>query len=135
MLWFCLVDVWSLVVHFANTPSQLFWEGKLGEPKEEIWNLNGFDYMYLSELKVPYFEHSSSISIKVISMGTTGCRGNTAQALAWWRHPAVSNEALDKLHQVMRPASYRRIGMVIRTTSNLHAFLVVVDYLLAQKLR
>ncbi len=28
---------------------------KLGEPKEEIGNLNGYDYMYLSGLKVPYF--------------------------------------------------------------------------------
>jgi hypothetical protein len=25
-------------------PSQLFSEGKLGEPKEEIRNLNGFEY-------------------------------------------------------------------------------------------
>jgi hypothetical protein len=43
------------VVHFANTPSQRFLEGILGEPKEEIRNLNGFEYMYLSGLKVPYF--------------------------------------------------------------------------------
>ena len=28
---------------------------KIGKPKEEIENLNGFDYMYLSDLKVPYF--------------------------------------------------------------------------------
>jgi hypothetical protein len=28
---------------------------KLGEPKEEIGNLSGYDYMYLSGLKVPYF--------------------------------------------------------------------------------
>jgi hypothetical protein len=27
---------------------------KLGKPKEEIGNLNGYDYMYLSRLKVPY---------------------------------------------------------------------------------
>ncbi len=52
---FCLVDVWVFVVYFANAPSQLFWEGKLGKPKEEIGNLNGFEYMYLSDLKVPYF--------------------------------------------------------------------------------
>jgi hypothetical protein len=25
-----------------------------GEPKEEIGNLNGFEYMYLSDLKVQY---------------------------------------------------------------------------------
>ncbi len=44
---FCLVDVLALVVYFANTPSQIFWEGKLGKPREEIKNLNGFEYMYL----------------------------------------------------------------------------------------
>jgi hypothetical protein len=27
---------------------------KIGEPKEEIGNLNGFEYIYLSDLKVPY---------------------------------------------------------------------------------
>jgi hypothetical protein len=39
-------------------------EGKIGD-------LNGFEYMYLSDLKVPYFYCLSSISIKIISMGTT----------------------------------------------------------------
>jgi hypothetical protein len=28
---------------------------KIGKPKEEIRNLNGFEYMYLSDLKVPHF--------------------------------------------------------------------------------
>jgi hypothetical protein len=28
---------------------------KLGKPKEEIGNLNGFEYMHLSGLKVTYF--------------------------------------------------------------------------------
>jgi hypothetical protein len=28
---------------------------KIGKPKEEIENVNGFEYMYLSDLKVPYF--------------------------------------------------------------------------------
>jgi hypothetical protein len=55
MLRFCLVDVLLLAVYFANAPSKLFSEGKLGKPKEEIGNLNGFEYMYLSGLKVPYF--------------------------------------------------------------------------------
>ncbi len=45
MLRFCLVDVQSSAVYFANAPSKLFSEGKLGEPKEEIQNLNGFEYM------------------------------------------------------------------------------------------
>jgi hypothetical protein len=35
-------------------------------------NLNGFEYIYLSNLKVPYILYLSSVSIKVISMGTTG---------------------------------------------------------------
>jgi hypothetical protein len=52
---FCLIDVQLLAVYFPNAPSQLFQEGKLGKPKEEIGNLNEFEYMYLSELKVPYF--------------------------------------------------------------------------------
>jgi hypothetical protein len=71
MLRFCLVDVRLLAFYFANAPSQLFCEGKLGKPKEEIGNLNGFDCMYLSGLKVSYFEYSSSVSIKSYSMGTT----------------------------------------------------------------
>ncbi len=54
MLWFYLVNVQSSVVYFANAPSQLFWEDNLGKSKEEIGNLNGFDYTYLSGLKVPY---------------------------------------------------------------------------------
>ncbi len=54
MIQFCLVNVQSAAVYFANAPSKLFSEGKLGEPKEEIGNLNGFEYMYLSGLKVPY---------------------------------------------------------------------------------
>ncbi len=28
---------------------------KIGMPKQEIGNLNGFECMYLSDLKVPYF--------------------------------------------------------------------------------
>jgi hypothetical protein len=28
---------------------------KTVKPKEEIGNLNGFEYMYLSDLEVPYF--------------------------------------------------------------------------------
>jgi hypothetical protein len=52
----------------------------LGKPKEEIGNLNGFEYMYLSGLKIPYFLYSSSVSITVISMGMTvsaqGAGGN-----------------------------------------------------------
>jgi hypothetical protein len=54
MLQFCLVDVQASAVYFAYAPSQSSWEGILGKPKEEIGNLNGFECMYLSGLKVPY---------------------------------------------------------------------------------
>jgi hypothetical protein len=63
-----------------------------------------------------------------------GRRGNTAQALAQWQHPAASCEALDVLHWAMRPASHCRIRMVIEVASNLPAFFIVTDYLLAHKL-
>ncbi len=52
---FCLINVWALAVYFANAPSQLFWEGKLGKPKEEIGYLNGFEYTHFCDLKMPYF--------------------------------------------------------------------------------
>ena len=44
-----------------------------------------------------------------------GRRGDTAQALARWRHPVASSEALDvlQLHRAMRLASYRCIAMAI----------------------
>ena len=43
-----------------------------------------------------------------------GCRGNAVQALAQWQHPLASSKARDVLHWMMRPASYRRIRMVIK---------------------
>ena len=58
-----------------------------------------------------------------------GRRGNTAQALAQWRHPVASNEALDMLYRVMRPASYRCIAMAIEIAIDLPAFFVAVDLL------
>ncbi len=51
---FCLVNNQASAVYLANAPSQFSWEGILGKPKEEIRNLNGFESMYLSNLKVPY---------------------------------------------------------------------------------
>jgi hypothetical protein len=53
-----------------------------------------------------------------------GRRGNTAQALAQWRHPVASNEALDVLYRAMRPASYRCIVMAIEIAIDLPAFFV-----------
>jgi hypothetical protein len=59
-----------------------------------------------------------------------GCRGNTAQALAQWRHPVALSEALDVLYQAMRPVLYRRIRMAIEIASDSPAFFVVVDLFL-----
>jgi hypothetical protein len=61
--------------------------------------------------------------------------GNTVQALARWRHSVASSVAQDVLHWAMRPASYRRIRMVIKITSTFPAFFVVVDSVVANNLR
>jgi hypothetical protein len=61
--------------------------------------------------------------------------GDTAQALAQWRHPVASSEAWDVLHWVMRPALYHRIWMVIKITSTFPAFFVVVNSIVANNLR
>jgi hypothetical protein len=50
-------------------------------------------------------------STKIVNNG--GCLGNVMQALARWRHPLASSEALVVLHRTMRPASHRRIRMVV----------------------
>jgi hypothetical protein len=44
---------------------------KIGKPWKDIVNLNGFEYMYLNGLKIPYFSTYPPLSTKVISMGTT----------------------------------------------------------------
>jgi hypothetical protein len=58
-----------------------------------------------------------------------GRRGDMAQALTRWSHPVASNEALDMLYWVMRPALYRCIAMAIEIAINLPAFSVAVDSL------
>jgi hypothetical protein len=45
-----------------------------------------------------------------------------AQALAQWRHPVASSEALDVLYWVMHPTSHRRIPMVIEIASDSPSF-------------
>jgi hypothetical protein len=60
-----------------------------------------------------------------------GRRGNTAQALARWRHPVALIEAPDVLHWVLCPASYRCITMVIEIVVDLPAFFVSSISLLA----
>jgi hypothetical protein len=58
-----------------------------------------------------------------------GRRGDTAQALAQWRHPVASSEALDVLHRAMHLASYRCIAMAIEIAIDSSAFFVAVDSL------
>jgi len=60
-----------------------------------------------------------------------GSRGDTAQALARWRHPVASSEALDVLHREMRPALHRCIRMIIEIVVDLPAFFVASILLLA----
>jgi hypothetical protein len=60
-----------------------------------------------------------------------GRRGNTAQALARWRHPVASSEALDVLYRAMCPASYRCIVMAIEIVVDLPALIVSSISLLA----
>jgi hypothetical protein len=57
--------------------------------------------------------------------------GNTAQALARWRHPVASSESLDVLYQAMCPASYRRVCMAIKIARDSTTLFVVVDSLLS----
>jgi len=49
--------------------------------------------------------------------------GNTAQALAKWRHPVACSEALDVIHPAMCPASYHCIAMAIKIGAELPGFL------------
>jgi hypothetical protein len=52
-------------------------------------------------------------------------QGNTAQALAQWRHPVASSEVLDVLYWSMHPALYRCIAMAIEIASKLPSFLLL----------
>ena len=57
-----------------------------------------------------------------------GRRGDAMQALARWRHPLASSEALVVLHWAMRPASHRRIRMVVKIVVDLPAFFCCIDF-------
>jgi hypothetical protein len=61
--------------HFCYPSLLAILRKKIGKPRKEIGNLNGFEYRYLSGPKVPYFSAYPPISIKVISMGTTWPQG------------------------------------------------------------
>ncbi len=64
-----------------------------------------------------------------------GHQGNTARALARWRHLVALHEATDALHWAMRVAPYRPSGMVIEIVVNLPAFFVIVDSVVAHNHR
>jgi hypothetical protein len=53
-LQFYLFDVLSRW-HICHCSLSAILRKKIGRPKEEIGNLNGFEYTYLNDLKVPYF--------------------------------------------------------------------------------
>jgi hypothetical protein len=61
----------------------------------------------------------------IVNLG--GRQGNTARALARWRHLVASHEATDALHQAMRIAPYCPGGMAIEIIVNLPAFFVIID--------
>jgi hypothetical protein len=61
------------------------------------------------------------VSFKIVDQG--GCQGNTARALARWRHLVALHEATDVLHQAMHPVLYCRIRMAIKIASNLPALI------------
>jgi hypothetical protein len=68
-------------------------------------------------------------STKIIDHG--GRRGNVMQALARWRHPVASSEALDVLHRAIGLASYRCIRMAIEIVIDLPECFVALISLLA----
>ena len=61
-------------------------------------------------------------SAEIVDHG--GRRGDAMRALAQWRHPVASTEALDVLHWVMHPALYRCIAMAIEIGNNFPSFFV-----------
>ena len=64
-------------------------------------------------------------STEIVDHG--GRRGNAMRALARWQHPLASSEALVVLHRAMRPASYRRIRMVVEIVVNLPISLLAIN--------
>jgi len=60
-----------------------------------------------------------------------GRRSDAMRALVQWQHPLASSEALVVLHRAMRPASNRRIRMVVEIVVDLPAFLLSPISLLA----
>jgi hypothetical protein len=69
------------------------------------------------------------VSFKVVDH--VGCQGNTACALAQWRHLVALHEAKDVLHRAMCIAPYPPGGMVIKIAVDLVTFFVIVDSMFA----
>jgi len=67
-------------------------------------------------------------STKIVDHG--GRRGNAMRALARWRNPLASSEALVVPHREMHPASHRRIHMIVEMVVDLPAFFVASILLL-----
>jgi hypothetical protein len=55
------------------------------------------------------------ISFKIVDHG--GCQGNTARALAQWRHLVALHEATDALHPAMHPTLHHCICTAIKIAS------------------
>jgi hypothetical protein len=70
-----------------------------------------------------------SFLFKIIDHG--GCRGDTARALARWRHLVALHKATDVLHWAMRIALYPPGSMAINIVVNLPAFFIIVDSIVA----
>ena len=68
-------------------------------------------------------------STKIVDHG--GRHGDAMRELARWQHPLASSEALVVLHWAMRPASHRRIRMVVEIVVDMPAFFVTSILLLA----
>jgi hypothetical protein len=71
------------------------------------------------------------VSFKVVNHGSRW--GNTARALAQWRHLVMMHKVTDVLHRVMHIAPYCPGGMAIKIIVNLPAFFVIIDSVVAHK--
>jgi hypothetical protein len=69
----------------------------------------------------------SFFSFKIVDHG--GCWGNTAWALAQWRHLVAPPEATDALHQAMRHCTAVS-AWPSKIASICHVFLVAIDFVL-----
>jgi hypothetical protein len=66
------------------------------------------------------------VSFKIINHG--GRRGNTAWALARWRHLVASHEAMDAIHRAMHPASHCHIRIAIKIASVRRVFIAAINF-------